>query len=96
MNTVATGYTYGTAAVAQSPLSMEDLELLKQNILFTEKIEISAVGRRSVRRPNCCGIRCLVRLCCCQLASSLLLQQCRAAKLRLLECCSQTLRSMDF
>ena len=39
MNTVATGYTYGTAAVGQSPLSMEDLELLKQTVLFTEEDE---------------------------------------------------------
>ena len=35
MNTVAAGYTYGTAAVAHSPLSIEDLELLKQTVLFT-------------------------------------------------------------
>ncbi|GAA6617649.1 protoglobin domain-containing protein [Scytonema sp. NUACC26] len=39
MNTVAAGYTYGTAAVAYSPLSMEDLELLKQTVLFTEEDE---------------------------------------------------------
>lgn len=39
MNTIITGYTYGTAAVAQSPLSMEDLELLKQTVLFTEEDE---------------------------------------------------------
>jgi hypothetical protein len=37
MNTVAAGYTYGTAAVAHSPLSIEDLELLKQTVLFTEE-----------------------------------------------------------
>jgi hypothetical protein len=39
MNTVATGYTYGTAAVAQSPLSMEGLELLKQTVLCTGEDE---------------------------------------------------------
>jgi Protoglobin len=39
MNTVVAGYTYGTAAVAQSPLSMEDLDLLKQTVLFTEEDE---------------------------------------------------------
>lgn len=30
------GYTYGTSAVPQSPLSLDDLEKLKQAVLFTE------------------------------------------------------------
>ncbi len=30
------GYTYGTVAVARSPLSLDDLELLKKTLLFTE------------------------------------------------------------
>jgi hypothetical protein len=33
------GYTYGTEAVAKSPLSMDDLELLKKSVLFTEEDE---------------------------------------------------------
>ncbi len=33
------GYTYGTEAVARSPLSMEDLDRLKQTVLFTEEDE---------------------------------------------------------
>jgi hypothetical protein len=33
------GYTYGTEEVAKSPLSIEDLELLKKAILFTEEDE---------------------------------------------------------
>jgi len=33
------GYTYGTAEVAQSPVSLEDFELLKQAVLFTEEDE---------------------------------------------------------
>ena len=33
------GYTYGTAEVAQSPISLEDFELLKQAVLFTEEDE---------------------------------------------------------
>jgi hypothetical protein len=34
-----TGYTYGTAAVAKSPLSLDDLELLKKSVLFTGEDE---------------------------------------------------------
>jgi hypothetical protein len=34
-----TGYTYGTEAVAKSPVSREDLELLKKTVLFTEEDE---------------------------------------------------------
>ncbi|MCL6434040.1 MAG: hypothetical protein K6T90_07445 [Leptolyngbyaceae cyanobacterium HOT.MB2.61] len=33
------GYTYGTDAVAHSPISMEELELLKQTVLFSEEDE---------------------------------------------------------
>lgn len=33
------GYTYGTEKVAESPLSLEDLELLKKTVLFTEEDE---------------------------------------------------------
>ncbi len=33
------GYTYGTEEVAKSPLSIEDLKLLKKAILFTEEDE---------------------------------------------------------
>lgn len=36
MSTTA-GYTYGTETVAKSPLSLEDLELLKQTVLFAEE-----------------------------------------------------------
>jgi hypothetical protein len=39
MHTTVTGYTYGTEEVARSPLSMEDLSLLKQTVLFTEEDE---------------------------------------------------------
>ena len=39
MSKAIPGYTYGTEASAQSPLSMEDLELLKKSILFTEEDE---------------------------------------------------------
>jgi hypothetical protein len=30
------GYTYGAGEVARSPLSLEDLDLLKRTLLFTE------------------------------------------------------------
>ena len=33
------GYTYGTGEVARSPLSLEDLDLLKRTVLFTEEDE---------------------------------------------------------
>lgn len=33
------GYGYGTQAVASSPLGVEDLDLLKQTVLFTEEDE---------------------------------------------------------
>lgn len=33
------GYTYGVAGVAASPVSLEDFELLKQAVLFTEEDE---------------------------------------------------------
>jgi hypothetical protein len=33
------GYTYGTGAVPRSPVSMEDLELLKKSVFFTEEDE---------------------------------------------------------
>lgn len=33
------GYTYGTEAVAKSPLSLDDLELLKKSVLFTQEDE---------------------------------------------------------
>jgi hypothetical protein len=39
MTTQIPGYTYGSEAVAQSPLSIADLELLKQTVLFTEEDE---------------------------------------------------------
>lgn len=31
------GYTYGTAAVPRAPISLEDLELIKKSLLFTEE-----------------------------------------------------------
>lgn len=31
------GYTYGTSAVAKSPLTLQDLELLKKSVLFGEE-----------------------------------------------------------
>ena len=33
------GYTYGTVAVARSPVSLEDLALLKKAVMFTEEDE---------------------------------------------------------
>ncbi|AFY77222.1 MAG: protogloblin ApPgb [Hydrococcus sp. C42_A2020_068] len=33
------GYTYGTETVAKSPISMEDFELIKKTVLFTEEDE---------------------------------------------------------
>ena len=33
------GYTYGTEAVARSPVSTEELELLKKAVMFTEEDE---------------------------------------------------------
>jgi hypothetical protein len=39
MSTGIAGYTYGTAEAAQSPLSTDDLEQLKQTVLFTEADE---------------------------------------------------------
>ena len=39
MSEATPGYTYGTKASAESPLSMEDLELLKKSVLFTEEDE---------------------------------------------------------
>lgn len=34
---IPSGYTYGTKEVAKSPLSMEDLNLLKQTLLFSDE-----------------------------------------------------------
>lgn len=39
MTTQVAGYTYGTNDVARSPLTLEDLNLLKQTVLFTEDDE---------------------------------------------------------
>jgi hypothetical protein len=36
-NTHIPGYTYGTAAVPPSPVSLEEFELLKKSVLFTEE-----------------------------------------------------------
>jgi len=52
MTTQVAGYTYGTNDVARSPLTLEDLNLLKQTVLFTEDDEISPLSWRSVGRPN--------------------------------------------
>jgi hypothetical protein len=41
MNTKIAGYTYGTDEVAHSPISIEDFELLKKTVLFTEEDEKS-------------------------------------------------------
>jgi len=38
-NNEIAGYTYGTDAAAKSPLSADDLELLKKTVLFTEEDE---------------------------------------------------------
>ncbi len=38
------GYTYGTNAVPRSPLSMEDLDRLKQTVLFTDE-DVQALRR---------------------------------------------------
>lgn len=35
--TEITGYTYGTGAVAESPISIDDFELLKKSVLFTDE-----------------------------------------------------------
>lgn len=39
MTTQVADYTYGTNDVARSPLTLEDLNLLKQTVLFTEDDE---------------------------------------------------------
>jgi adenosylmethionine-8-amino-7-oxononanoate aminotransferase len=39
MTTQVTGYTYRTNDVAHSPLTLEDLNLLKQTVLLTEDDE---------------------------------------------------------
>ncbi len=39
MTTQVAGYIYGTNDVARSPLTLEDLNLLKQTVLFTEDVE---------------------------------------------------------
>lgn len=39
MTSTVAGYTYGTDAVAHSPLSLHDLELLKQTVLFSQDDE---------------------------------------------------------
>lgn len=39
MTTQVAGYTYGTNDVARSLLTLEDLNLLKQTVLFTEDDE---------------------------------------------------------
>jgi len=51
MTTQVAGYTYGTNDVARSPLTLEDLNLLKQTVLFTEDDE-KYLSWRSVGRPN--------------------------------------------
>ncbi len=33
------GYTYGTGAIAKSPVAVEEFELLKKSVLFTEEDE---------------------------------------------------------
>jgi hypothetical protein len=33
------GYTYGTGEVARSPLTLEDLDLLKRTVMFTDEDE---------------------------------------------------------
>lgn len=38
-NKAIVGYTYGKETVSRSPLSMEDLELLKKSVLFTDEDE---------------------------------------------------------
>lgn len=38
MNAIA-GYTFGTEQTAHSPLTLNDLELLKQTVLFTDEDE---------------------------------------------------------
>ncbi|MGL4618258.1 MAG: protoglobin domain-containing protein [Chroococcidiopsis sp.] len=39
MTTQVAGYTYGTNNIARSPLTLEDLNLLKQTVLFTKDDE---------------------------------------------------------
>jgi Protoglobin len=39
MTTQVAGYTYGTTDIARSPLTLEDLNLLKQTVLLTEDDE---------------------------------------------------------
>jgi hypothetical protein len=38
-NNEIAGYTYGTEAVAKAPMSVDDLELLKKSVLFTQEDE---------------------------------------------------------
>lgn len=44
MSTTIPGYTYGTDQVARSPLNLEDLELLKATVLFTDE-DVTALRR---------------------------------------------------
>jgi hypothetical protein len=47
------GYTYGTEAVAHSPITMSDFELLKVTAMFTdEDLERRRVDVARVRRPT--------------------------------------------
>jgi hypothetical protein len=38
-NNEIAGYTYGTEAVTKAPMSVDDLELLKKSVLFTQEDE---------------------------------------------------------
>ena len=57
------GYTYGTSAVAKSPLSGQDFELLKQSALFTdEDVRYLRLAGEAAPGSNRAGAGCVVWL----------------------------------
>ena len=43
------GYGYGSAEIARSPLTLVDLDLLKQTVLFTERLSLAKSRSFSLR-----------------------------------------------
>jgi len=46
------GYDYGSAALARSPVSVEDLELLKKTVLFTAEDEAALRKSKEILQPQ--------------------------------------------
>lgn len=46
------GYDYGSAALAHSPVSVEDLELLKKTVLFTAEDEAALRKSKEILQPQ--------------------------------------------